>query len=115
MELKDAVRALGALAQESRLAVFRMLVEAGPEGLSPGVISERAGIPAATLSFHLKELANAGLVASSPQGRFLIYAPDFERMNEVVAFLTENCCSGHPEHCLPAKAIVAAPKKRVRS
>ena len=115
MELKDAVKALAALAQESRLTVFRMLVEAGPEGLSPGVISERAGIPAATLSFHLKELANAGLVASNPQGRFLIYAPDFERMNEVVAFLTENCCSGHPEHCLPAKVVITPPRKRMRS
>ncbi|MBL8539874.1 MAG: helix-turn-helix transcriptional regulator [Betaproteobacteria bacterium] len=115
MDVKDVVKALGALAHESRLTVFRMLVEAGPDGMTPGVIGERTGIPPATLSFHLKELANAGLIASSPQGRFLIYAPDFERMNEVVAFLTENCCSGHPEHCLPAIAIVAAPKKRVRS
>lgn len=67
MDLKDAVKALGALAQESRLTVFRMLVEAGPEGMSPGVIGERTGIPPATLSFHLKELANAGLVSSRPR------------------------------------------------
>jgi DNA-binding transcriptional ArsR family regulator len=115
MDIKDAVRALGALAQESRLTIFRMLVEAGPDGLNPGVIGERTGIPAATLSFHLKELANAGLVTASPQGRFLIYAPDFGRMNEVLAFLTEACCSGHPEDCLPTKAAVSAPKQRARS
>jgi DNA-binding transcriptional ArsR family regulator len=115
MEIKQAVKALAALAQESRLTVFRMLVEAGPDGLNPGVICERTGIPAATLSFHLKELANAGLVSASPQGRFLIYAPDFARMNDVLAFLTENCCSGRPDQCLPAKAAVSAPKERARS
>jgi hypothetical protein len=72
-------------------------------------------IPAATPSFYLKEPANAVLVASSPQGRFLIYAADFERMNKVVAFLTENCCSGHPEHCLPTKVVITPPRERMRS
>lgn len=115
MDLKDAVKALGALAQESRLTVFRMLVEAGPEGMSPGVIGERTGIPPATLSFHLKELANAGLVSSRPAGRFILYAPRFDQMAALLAFLTHDCCGGHPELCMPAAAVaVLAPKPKAR-
>lgn len=116
MEIKDAVKALGALAQESRLTVFRMLVAAGPEGLSPGVIGERLGIPPATLSFHLKELANAGLVSSRPEGRFILYAPRFDQMAELLDFLTHDCCGGHPELCLPAAVAVPvpSPKRRVK-
>jgi DNA-binding transcriptional ArsR family regulator len=96
MEMKSAVTALAALAQESRLAVFRLLVQAGPEGLSVGRIGEALGIPPSSLSFHMKELSHAGLVSSRQEGRYVIYAAHFETMNEVIAFLTENCCGGAP-------------------
>ena len=89
-----AVVALSALAQESRLAVFRLLVESGPAGLPAGEIAERLGIANTTLSFHLKELTHAGLIHPTQRGRFVIYAPDFGRMNALVAFLTDNCCGG---------------------
>lgn len=89
-----AVTALAALAQESRLAVFRLLVEAGPEGLPAGEIASRLGIANTTLSFHLKELVHAGLIHAAPQGRFIRYAPDITRMNDLVGFLTDNCCGG---------------------
>ena len=101
MELKQTVAALAALAQETRLAVFRLLVEAGPEGLCAGDIGARLKVPAATLSFHLAQLANAGLVQARQQSRFIFYSADFAAMNGIVAFLTENCCGGKP--CPPAK------------
>ena len=100
MEYKIAVNALGALAQETRLAIFRLLVEHGDAGLPAGRIAEVLDLPSATLSFHLKELARAGLITASPEGRFIYYAPDFDRMNGLVSYLTENCCGG--EGCDPA-------------
>lgn len=93
MKEQDALVALTALAQESRLAVFRLLVKRGPEGYTPGAISERLQIPAPTLSFHLKELAHAGLLSARKEGRFMHYSASFERMNALLAYLTENCCS----------------------
>lgn len=96
MESETAVKILSALAQESRLAVFRLLVRVGPEGLPAGQIAERLGVPANTLSFHLKELSHAGLVSARPQGRFVIYMANFVTMNGLVAYLTENCCGGNP-------------------
>lgn len=96
MESKTAVKILSALAQESRLAVFRLLVRVGPEGLPAGQIAERLGVPANTLSFHLKELSHADLVSARPQGRFVIYRANFATMNGLVAYLTENCCGGNP-------------------
>lgn len=99
METKDAVNALAALAQECRLEVFRLLVEAGPAGFPAGQISERLGVPPSSLSFHLKELSYAGLVTSQQRGRFVIYRANFDAMNGLVAFLTENCCGGNA--CLP--------------
>ncbi|MBK6350543.1 MAG: winged helix-turn-helix transcriptional regulator [Proteobacteria bacterium] len=93
MNEKGAVTALAALAQESRLAVFRLLVQRGPEGYPAGEISARLAIPGPTLSFHLKELAMAGLVAARKDGRFIYYSPSFERMRELVGYLTDNCCS----------------------
>ncbi len=96
MENNSAVAALAALAQASRLAVFRLLVEAGPEGLPAGRIGERLGVPASSLSFHLKELSRAGLVRSDQRGRYVIYSANFEAMNDLIAFLTENCCGGEP-------------------
>lgn len=98
----DAVKALAALAQGHRLAVFRLLVVAGPDGLSVGHIAEALGLANATLSFHLKELANAGLIASRQEGRFVFYSASIDRMNALIAFLTENCCQGVPGLCEPS-------------
>ena len=95
-----AVTALAALAQETRLSIFRLLVEAGPEGVSAGRIGETLEVPAATLSFHLKELAHADLVSSRHERQFIYYAVDFQRMAELMTFLTQNCCRGMPEKCL---------------
>lgn len=96
METKDVVPRLAALAQESRLAVFRLLVQQGPDGLPAGQIAEQLGIPPATLSFHLKELSHAGLVQSRQTGRFVYYTADYAAINGLIAFLTENCCAGSP-------------------
>jgi DNA-binding transcriptional ArsR family regulator len=92
MNLQEAVRALAALAQESRLAVFRLLVNRGAEGYPAGEIADLLEIPGPTLSFHLKELAQAGLLTSRKESRFIYYAPAFGRMNELLGYLTENCC-----------------------
>ena len=100
MEIDSAVTALAALAQETRLSIFRLLVEAGPEGISAGRIGETLEVPAATLSFHLKELARARLVSTRQERQFIYYAVDFERMAELMTFLTQNCCRGMPEKCL---------------
>lgn len=107
MKTKDAVAALAALAQESRLAVYRLLVQAGPQGMAAGVIAETLGLPPATLSFHLKELSNAGLAVSRQDGRYVIYSAHFGNALKLVDFLTENCCGGQscmPE-CTPAAAV----------
>ena len=100
MENKQVIGALSALAHETRLKVFRLLVEAGPEGLAAGAIGEKLGLPPATLSFHLAHLARAGLARGRQDGRFVIYSADFQSMNELVGFLTENCCGGRS--CAPA-------------
>lgn len=102
MKTKDAVTALSALAQESRLGVYRLLVQVGPEGMAAGVIADRLGLPPPTLSFHLKELSNAGLAISRQEGRYVIYSANFDNALKLVNFLTENCCGG--QSCLPACA-----------
>lgn len=94
MKTEEAVAALGALAQESRLAIYRLLVQTGPQGMPAGAIAEELGLPPATLSFHLKELSRAGLAASRQEGRFVIYSANFDSMTRLVGFLTENCCGG---------------------
>ena len=101
MDSISAVRSLGALAHDSRLALFRLLVEAGPEGVSAGVLAERLGHTPSGLSFHLKDLAHAGLIAPRSDGRYVIYSANFDAMNGLVAYLTENCCQG--SCCAPAK------------
>ena len=101
MENNDAVTALAALAQESRLAVFRLLVRNAPEGLTPGVIGEQLELPAPTLSFHLKTLAQAGLVSAVQEGRYVRYRAELPGINALIAFLTDDCCGGNPEHCSP--------------
>jgi DNA-binding transcriptional ArsR family regulator len=100
MEAMQAVQALSALAQDSRLAIFRLLVQAGPAGLAAGAIGEALELPPATLSFHLAGLTRAGLAQSRQEGRFVIYSARFDNMNALVAFLTENCCGGAA--CAPA-------------
>lgn len=108
MNTTSAVSALAALAQESRLALFRLLVKRGPEGYAAGEIGERLGIPGTTLSFHLKALSQAGLVLSRKEGRFIYYSAGFERMNSLVSFLTENCCSlgsACDAACAPVKPV----------
>ena len=94
MEETDVVKALGALAQPVRLQVFRALVVAGTDGATPGVLAELLSLPASSLSFHLKELANAGLVTQERISRNLVYRVSFDRMNGLLAYLTENCCQG---------------------
>jgi DNA-binding transcriptional ArsR family regulator len=103
METTQAIDALAALAQETRLGIFRLLVEAGPEGMAAGAIGEKLDLPPATLSFHLGQLARAGLAKSRQDGRFVIYSVDFQSMNELVGFLTENCCGGRSCASVPAK------------
>jgi ArsR family transcriptional regulator, arsenate/arsenite/antimonite-responsive transcriptional repressor len=101
MEKAEAVAALGALAQDSRLDVYRLLVQAGPEGLPAGRIGEQLGLPSATLSFHLSTLRHAGLVTFRREGRARIYAAEYAAMNALLAYLTENCCQGSPAGCGP--------------
>jgi ArsR family transcriptional regulator len=108
METKAVVTALAALAQESRLSIYRLLVEQGPQGLAAGQIAERLELANATLSFHLKALSHAGLISGRQEGRFVIYSANFEAMDAVVGFLTANCCGGRPELCLPAGRETAA-------
>jgi DNA-binding transcriptional ArsR family regulator len=96
MDISTAVMNLTALAQESRLQIFRLLVQSGSGGLCVGDIGEQIGIAPATLSFHLKELQRAGLLTANRQGRQIFYAPNFAAMNELLSYLTENCCGGAP-------------------
>jgi len=100
MDAGQVTAALGALAHETRLAVFRMLVERGPDGLPAGAISERLGMPPSSLTFHLQQLTTAGLITQRRVSRQIIYATDFDAMNRVVGYLTENCC-GIAEVCGP--------------
>ena len=109
MDTTTAVTALEALAQQSRLGIFRLLVEAGPAGLPAGGIAEHMKLPAATLSFHLAQLKRAGLIACRRDGRSLIYTADFPAMNALVQFLTDNCCGGNATTCGPVTASTCAP------
>jgi len=99
MKIELAVAALAALAQESRLSVFRLLVQAGKEGVAAGALGEELGIPPATLSFHLKTLTHAKLIKSRTAGRFVIYTANYAEMNKLIAYLTEHCCAGDATQC----------------
>jgi DNA-binding transcriptional ArsR family regulator len=112
MEMTQAVGALAALAQETRLAIHRLLVEAGPEGLPAGRIGEKLDLPPATLSFHLAQLARAGLARSRQDGRFVIYSADFDSMKALVGYLTENCCGGRA--CAPSNKSNFKPNRKER-
>ena len=116
MDVKDAVDALGALAHEHRLRVYRLLVEAGPEGLSAGVIAQKLKLPPSSLTFHLQHLHRAELISQQRNSRQLIYAADFVVMNDLVDYLTENCCVGSAAacdtKCKPAAATVKKTQRR---
>jgi ArsR family transcriptional regulator len=112
MKSIEAIKALSALASEARLSVHRLLVKRGPEGYTPSELSKRLDLPAPTLSFHLKGLAQAGLVISRREGRNLYYSPNFDSMNALVGFLTENCCSLAGEACSTKCDPLAVPAQR---
>jgi len=114
MEKTNVVMALAALAQDNRLDVFRLLVQAGPEGMPAGAVATALGLAPNTLTFHFDRLRTAGLVTVRREGRSMIYAARFDTMNELVGFLTENCCGGAPEKCAPAAACKPARAKRVK-
>jgi DNA-binding transcriptional ArsR family regulator len=99
MEKLDAITALSALAQESRLDIYRLLVQSGRDGLPAGHIGERLALPSATLSFHLNQLRQAGLITFRREGRSLIYAAEYTTMNNLMGYLTKNCCNGDPSAC----------------
>ncbi len=117
METKNIIRALGALAQETRLAIYRLLVEAGPGGLPVGAIADVLGLANATLSFHLKELHHAGLTIAAPNGRSIIHSANFAAMGTLVDYLTENCCAGAScasvSRCKPSS--ISSPKRKRRT
>lgn len=112
MESEEAVLALEALAQGSRLGIFRLLVSAGPEGMPAGKIAEKMELPNATLSFHLAQLKNAGLIGCERQSRSLIYSADFEAMTSLLGFLTDNCCQGKVAQCIPVSGSCRSTRKR---
>jgi ArsR family transcriptional regulator len=112
MESSSAVIALSALAQENRLDVFRLLVQAGPDGMAAGDVAERLKIPPATLSFHLAQLRQAGLLTKRRDGRSLIYSANYDGMNALMAFLTENCCRGAVRCGVPASVETKASRRK---
>jgi DNA-binding transcriptional ArsR family regulator len=112
MEVSDAVAALAALAQDNRLDVFRLLVRAGPEGMSAGSVAAKLKLAPNTLTFHFDRLRSAGLVAVRKEGRSMIYAAKFDEMNALLGFLTENCCAGSAETCVPAACKPARVKRK---
>ncbi len=116
MKVNDAVISLAALAQESRLELFRLLVRRGPDGYTPNEIAEKLGIPGSTLSFHLKELVRSGLIKARKESRFIYYSPDFSRVNTLMDFLTEHCCSLSSDNscCAPAASSKTKIKSSVR-
>jgi len=113
MDTTEAVDKLSALAQATRLRIFRMLVEAGPEGVNAGAIAEALDLPGPTLSFHVAHLARAGLVASRQESRFIFYSASFPAMDDLIAYLTDNCCQGG--QCLPKTAVATTAKRRSKA
>lgn len=117
METKNAVEALGALAHEYRLEIYRLLVEQGPKGLSAGTVGDAVGLAPSSLTFHLQNLHRAGLIVQRRESRSLIYSVDFDAMNELVGYLTENCCAGSGDSCAtvcePAAKSKASKRRKV--
>jgi DNA-binding transcriptional ArsR family regulator len=115
MEMKEAVQALSALAQGTRLQIFRVLVQAGPGGMAAGSIGEKLELPPATLSFHLAGLTRAGLAKSRQEGRFVIYTADFDGMGRLLAYLTEDCCGGQACVPVPIQFVTTSQRKSART
>jgi len=115
MEKLDVISGLAALAQENRLDVFRLLVQAGPEGMAAGEIADTLGIAPNTLTFHFDRLRMAGLVSVRREGRSMIYAARYETMNGLLGYLTDNCCRGAPQKCAPTRRCEPAKAKRRKS
>lgn len=113
MEAQAVIRALGALAQEHRLAAYRLLVQAGPEGMAAGALAEALAVPASSMSFHLAQLANAGLVIQRRQSRSIIYSADYPAMNALMSYMTENCCLGVPRTADAECSPTSKPEKDV--
>ncbi len=113
MEITSASERLAALGHETRLAIFRLLVQAGPEGVNAGLIGEKLKIALPTLSFHLAHLSRVGLIKGRQESRFIYYVADYGTMDELLAYLTKNCCQGR--QCLPRTAAIALPKKGSRA
>lgn len=105
MKLNEAVTALGALAHERRLEIFRLLVPTGSEGVAAGIIADKLSVPKPTLSFHLKELERADVVTSRREGRSIIYAVNVEHYRDLMAYLADDCCAGRDEYCVPKNVI----------
>jgi DNA-binding transcriptional ArsR family regulator len=114
MERSDAIAALAALAQDNRLDVYRLLVQAGPDGMTAGAVADALTLAPNTLTFHFDRLRVAGLVTVRRDGRSMIYAARYEAMNGLIAYLTENCCRGAPDQCAPASACKPARTKRAK-
>src|SRR5215831_16103939 len=114
MEMSGAVAALAALAQENRLEVFRLLVQAGPEGLPAGRVAEELDLAPNTLTFHFDRLRGAGLVTVRREGRSMIYAARYDTMNALLGYLTENCCAGRADQCMPVKSEKATQSRTRR-
>jgi len=114
MRKADAIMALAALAQEHRLETYRLLVQAGPEGIAAGEVAEAIGLPPNTLTFHFDRLRQAGLVTVRREGRSMIYAARYDTMNALLGYLTENCCKGAPETCAPAAVCRPARGRRTK-
>jgi len=114
MRKADAIAALAALAQEHRLETYRLLVQAGPEGVAAGEVAEAIGLPPNTLTFHFDRLRQAGLVTVRREGRSMIYAARYDTMNALLGYLTENCCKGAPETCAPAAVCRPARGRRTK-
>ena len=115
MKSSDALLALASLAQDTRLALYRLLVTAGPAGLAAGDIAEKLGVPPATLSFHLNQLSHAGMIGQRRFGRSIVYAADFTAMRGLIDFLTENCCGGDPSACAPSPRVRPTPSTQRRT
>ena len=113
MELQTASASLAALGHETRLSIFRLLVQAGTDGVNAGLICDKLGLAPATLSFHLAHLSRIGLIRGRQEGRFIFYVADYAAMDALLSFLTDNCCQG--AQCLPRAGAVAAPVKRRRT
>ncbi len=110
MKTNEVIKALAALAQETRIGIYRLLVQQGPEGLPASVIAEKLDLPNATFSFHVKELSQAGLVTARQSGRFIYYSANYPVMNDLVGYLTENCCGG--EECGVGSVLIKAPRRK---